>query len=160
MNKLIGLFFIFGLFLSCGFTNNVKFDQKTFNEQRQKWQESNIKNYKYRLSAFGFSGYDGVIIVENGIFKESIKENDYYDDIDYFMEYSTIDRIYETIEDRYKTNNNKYFSINDFFYTEIKIEYDKTNHIPIKIQFIYYESPGVAVDGTFDYEINEFEKNK
>ena len=62
----------------------VKFDQKTFIEQRQLWQDSNVKDYQYQLSA-------------------------------------------------------------------ILIEYDKIN-------YKYYSAPNIAVDGTFHYEITNFNK--
>jgi hypothetical protein len=160
MKKLIGLFLLLGLFGSCGnieYNVEIKFDQIIFNDQRQQWQESNIKNYKYQLLAQGFIGYNGVIIVENGIYKESLSEMDYYD-INIFFDYSTIDEIYNTIENIYETNNNKMYSKSDFYFTEIDIEYDEINNIPIKILYKYYAPSNLTVDGTFNYEIKSFEK--
>jgi hypothetical protein len=149
------------LFTSCDLfttTVNVKFDQKTFNEQRQLWQASNVKNYQYQFYAMGFDSYRGTIIVENGIFKNDIT-SDEYDHIEYFMDYSNIDEIYKTIEKSFYLYNNTKQSINDFYYTEISVKYDKINHIPVKINYNYYNPPAVAVDGTFYYEVNNFSKS-
>ena len=155
---IISLVFIF---FSCDdlskFTVQVKFDQKTFAEQRQLWQEANVKNYQYQLSAIGFIGYRGKIFVENGQFKNDLTSTE-HSEIENFMDYSTIDETYKTIEERFKLNNNTEQSKKDFYLTEILVEYDKINHIPIKINYHYYCPPDLAVDGTFYYEITEFSK--
>jgi len=146
------------LFTTCDLfdiTVKVKFDQKTFNEQRLLWQASNIKDYQYHLSAMGFDGYSGTIFVENGVFKNDITSNEYFT-IEHFKDYSNIDEIYKTVEKVFYLYNNTKQSISDFYYTEIAVKYDKTNHIPTEIHYIYYNPPGVAVDGTFDYEISNF----
>jgi hypothetical protein len=158
MKKLIWLFLLSGLFLSCDdflkYNVEITFDQTAFNNQRQQWMTSNVKNYKYQLLASGFIGYDGQIIVENKKYKESITD----DDINSFKEYSTIDEIYNTIETIYISNNNKMYSKNEFYFTEIYVEYDNINHIPVKINYKYYAPSNLAVDGTFDYEIKSFVK--
>jgi hypothetical protein len=140
-------------------TIEIKFDLATFNEQRKLWQESNTKNYQYNLLAVGFNPYDGIMIVENGEFKECIPEIDYFTEgINGYWHYSTIDEIYEWIEKEYTSNNNKIQDKSEPYLEEIYIEYDKTNHIPIKINDIYYIPSGVSITGTFYYEINSFEK--
>ena len=134
---------------------HVKFDQKTFNEQKQLWQASNTKDYAYHLLASGFMMYDGKITVEDGNFKnEEILHEFSVSSIG--SGYSTIDMIYDRIEEAYKFYNGAQKS--DFYYTEIKVEYDKTNHIPINIHYVCYVSPELAVDGTFDYSITDFNK--
>ncbi|MDR1249215.1 MAG: DUF6174 domain-containing protein [Treponema sp.] len=163
MGKLIGLLLLFllGLFVSCEdlfkYNVEVNFDKKTFTEQRQQWQVFQIKNYAYQLLASGFIGYDGIIIVENNNFKEDLPSHDYYK-IDNFMHYATIDKIYETIEDIYNLYNSTEHSKSEYYLEAIYIEYDKTNHIPIKIDYKYYIPDNMAVDGTFYYEIKNFEK--
>ena len=128
---------------------HVKYDERTFHEQKQLWQASNTKDYEYHLFADGYILYDGKIIVENGRFKEDeILHALSIPSIDMLIGYSTIDRIYETIEEAIKYNT----------YKEIWVEYDKINHIPIRINFIREETPGLAVDGTFDYSISDFKK--
>jgi hypothetical protein len=150
------------LFISCDFiklTVYVKFDQETFNEQRQLWQTSNVKNYQYDFSAYGYSGYRGTIFVENGNFKNAVpseEDSGFF----YFMDYSTVDEIYKTIEERFSYYNDTKQSLNDFYYTEILIEYDKTNHIPVKVNYIYNERPFVIVDGTFYFYIDNFSKTE
>jgi len=134
-------------------TVQVKFDQKTFVEQRQLWQDAKIKNYQYQLSAIGFIYYYGTIFVENGKIKNDVAsvENS---NIENFMNYSTIDDIYKTIEEMF--NSNKKQSKKDVYCTEIKVEYDKIKHIPIDIIYSYYASPDIALDGTFHFKITEF----
>jgi len=135
----------------------VKFDKKTFVEQRQLWQKANIKNYQYQLSAIGFIYYYGTIFVENGKIKNDLPsvENS---NIENFINYSTIDEIYKTIEETFTFHNNKKQSEKDVYYTEIFVEYDKINHIPIDIIYYYYAPSDVALDGTFHYRIAEFSK--
>jgi len=161
MKNIIIICLVF-IFVSCDdlfkITVQVKFDQKTFTEQRRLWQQSNIKNYQYQLSAIGFIPYNGTIFVENGQFKNDLPSGEYFY-IGNFQEYSTIDEIYKTIEELYNIYNNTKQSKKDVYCTEIFIEYDKTNHIPIKIRYYYYCPPNVALDGTFYYEITEFSKS-
>jgi len=163
MKKIVVVFTVF-LFVSCEINVVVDFDQKTFNTQKQLWQASNVKDYQYQLSAYGFDGYDGIIIVENGKYKENIPSyNDYPEDYyeGYLIKsYSTIDEIYKTIEDTFKGTNNKKQSINDVYLSRISVKYDKVNHIPIEIHYEYYIPPfsAIVMDGTFDYYISNFEK--
>jgi hypothetical protein len=42
--------------------------------------------------------------------------------------------------------------------TEISVEYDKTNHVPLTIKYHYHIPPDVAYDGTSDYKIMNFLK--
>ena len=153
------LFSIFYLVVcsSCKKDVVVKFDKNTFVEQKQLWQASNTKDYEYDLFASGFLSYYGKIIVENESFKKQIDLQDYSESlIPFFPNYSTIDLIYKTIEENFNRYNGTKKS--DFYYTEILVEYDKINHIPIKINYKYYCSPRLAVDGTYNYTITNFDK--
>ena len=136
----------------------VKFDEKTFIEQKKLWQLSNTNDYEYHLLANGFVYYYGKIIVKNGSFNNDIilHENS-HSVVSGFSNYSTIDLVYEIIEEMFNSRNNG-TKKTDFYYTEIFVEYDKINHIPIKINYKYYCSPNLAVDGTFDYTITNFNK--
>ena len=103
MKNIIIICLVF-IFVSCDdlfkITVQVKFDQKTFAEQRRLWQQSDVQNYQYQLSAIGFIPYNGTIFVENGQFKNDLPSGEYYN-IENFQEYSTIDKIYKTIEELY-----------------------------------------------------------
>jgi len=162
MKKVIIIFLVFILF-SCAnlskSTTQVKFDKEIFIEQRKLWQQANIKNYQYQLSAIGSIYYYGTIFVENSQFKNDLAfvENS---NIEYFMNYSTIDEIYKTIEEIFNTNNKIKQSKDRVYQTEIFIEYDKISHIPIDIIYYYYTPPDVAHDGTFRYKIAEFKKRE
>ena len=161
MRKIIIICFAVFIFFSCvnspESTLQVKFDQKTFFEQRKLWQEANVKNYQYHLSAIGFIHYYGTIFVENGQIKNDLPSVE-YSDIENFMNYSTIDEIYKTIEEIFTFYNNKKQSEKDVYYTEIFVEYDKIKHIPTEIIYSYYAPSDVALDGTFHYRITEFSK--
>ena len=134
---------------------HVKFDQKTFNEQKQLWQASHTKDYEYQLFGSGFMMYDVKITVEDGNFKdEEILHEFSVSSVG--SGYSTIDMIYERIEEMYKYYNGSEKS--DYYIKEIKVEYDKINHIPIQINYVAYISPDLAVDGTFDYSITNYLK--
>jgi len=136
----------------------VKFDKKTFVEQRQLWQQANIKNYQYQLSAFGgISYYSGTIFVENNQIKKDLPSVE-GTDIENFMDYSTIDEIYKTIEERFNSYNNTKRSKKEVYYTEIIVEYDKAKHIPIDIIYRFYIPSDVVFDGTSHYKIAEFNK--
>jgi hypothetical protein len=160
--KKIMIICMFFILVSCGdpskSTDQVKFDQKTFVEQRQLWQESNVKKYRYQLSAIGFIPYDGIIFVENGNFKSDLPSSGQSSEISNFLDYSTIDEIYKTIEKNLNYYNNTEQSENAYYFTEIAVEYDKINHIPIEIIYYYYAPPNLEVDWTFYYEITEFNK--
>jgi len=150
-------------FFSCAnlseFTVRVKFDQKTFVEQRQLWQQANIKNYQYQLSAIGFIYYYGTIFVENGQYKKDLPSVE-DSNIENFGNYSTLDEIYKSIEETFNSYKNTKRSKNDVYLTEILVEYDKAKHIPIDIIYRYYAPSDVALDGTFHYKIAEFSKKE
>jgi len=150
------IFLIVIVCCSCGKDHvSVKFDKKTFTQQRQLWQASNTKDYEYHLFASGFMMYYGKIHVENGSFKYDEILHEYASSL--FMDYATIDKIYQTIEEIYNHYNKADKS--DFYYNEIEVEYDKTNHIPTKIHYHHFQSPNLAVDGTFYFEISSFKKH-
>jgi hypothetical protein len=151
------------IFFSCAnlteFTVQLKFDQKTFAEQKQLWQQANIKNYQYQLSAIGFIYYYGTIFVENGQIKSDLPSVE-YSNIENFMNYSSIDEIYKTIEEILNSYNDTKQSKKNVYCTEIFVEYDKIRHIPIDIIYYYYTPAGVVHDGTFHYKIAEFSKRE
>jgi len=139
MRKIIGIFFIIGLFVSCEKNVKVGFDHEAFYEQKQLWQTSNVTDYKYHLRAAGWYGmntpiYDGTIIVKNGNYSNNLPVNDHFE-LD--NNYSTIDEIYKTIENMFNENNNKKISMYDGFLDRISVTYDEINHIPIKIGYAY-----------------------
>ena len=146
------------LICSCSKDVSVKFDRRTFVEQRQLWQASNTKDYEYHLFASGFIMYYGKITVENGSFKSDEILHEHSSSITTYLKYSTIDKIYQTIEEIYNFYNGAIRSDYNTYCNEIVVEYDKTNHIPVKINYIHHFSPDIAVDGTFDYEITNFKK--
>ena len=162
MKKLIFCLPVFIMLASCAhlFESNVqvKFDLQTFNEQRQLWQESNVQNYQYQFTAKGFRSYDGTVFVSDGEFMlDRPSDNQRYANIDFFKgEYTTIDETYKRIERLFNAYNNKKFSKADFYFTEIFVEYDTVNHIPIKIAYIFKPSKYIMVDGTFYFEITDF----
>ena len=149
---------IFVLFSTCinDYYVEVVFDQETFAEQRQLWQQSNIKNYQYKFSNnMFFYSYCGLLFIENGEFKYDLPETE-YSDISKYKNFSTIDEIYKTIEETYNWAKNTKRTKNDVYITEIIIEYDKINHIPNIVYFKEYVPPGLFIEGTLYYEITNF----
>jgi hypothetical protein len=149
-------------FISCvgvsnpgGIKQTIKFDYKTFSDQRQLWHNSNVRNYQFQLFAIGFIPYYGTVYVEDGKYKNNTPLDTNFD-FNIFLDYSTIDKIYETIERMF--NNNKEQSEKAVYMTEISVEYDKINHIPLTIKYHYHIPPDVAYDGTTDYKITNFLK--
>jgi hypothetical protein len=131
----------------------VKFDRDTFTEQRQLWQQSNVKNYKYDLVVAGKVGITYTIIIEDGNFKNSSPQTLAN------TGYSTIDEIYKTIEEEsLNLYNIALQTKSDGYYAEILVEYDKVNHIPIEIQYIYNRYPYPPVGEPSYYKINNFNK--
>ena len=135
----------------------LTFDLQTFNEQKQLWQKSNVTDYQYQLTARGFRSYNGIIGVADGNFMGDFPLNDERYRPLPFTNYSTIDNIYKIIEDTFNRHNNTERS-RDMYLTGIFVEYDKTNHIPVKINYTYYISKSIMVDGTFHFEISNFKK--
>ena len=155
MRKLVTIILLAAFSFSCGKDDfvNVKFDYKTFIEQKKLWQESITKNYQYDLFTSGFLLYHGKITVENGDFvKEEIINEHSHTSVS--LGYSTIDNIYETIEGIFNRTNGMKKSV--FYYTKISVEYDKVNHIPTNIVFSYYAAPKLEVDGNFSFTITNF----
>ena len=155
--KIIMFTFLFvALFASCASIVKVEFDQENFNAQRQMWQSSNVKDYQYRLRAVGYMMYDGTIIVENSEYKEDLpSEASVWNNP--FKGFNSIDELYRYIEEQFTSTNNKR-QRKEFYLKEIRIEYDEINHIPIEIHYVYYFSPNVVVDGTFDFFISDFQR--
>ena len=119
----------------------VKFDQETFNTQRQLCRTSDVKNYYYYLYTNLWGGFRGTIIVRNG----------YYDfgnvfTPPYYYDFSSINSIYYHIENKYKEFNMKpipYEKIgrnlppNYASLIGISVKYDGVVHIPVEIDYIY-----------------------
>jgi hypothetical protein len=148
-----------GVSKSGGIKKTVEFDQKTFSEQKQLWHDSNVRNYQYQLFAIGFISYYGTVFVEDGNYKNDTPLDTNFD-INDFQDYSTIDKIYETIGKIFdlNNNNNKEQSEKTVYMTEISVEYDKINHVPLTLKYHYHIPPDVAYDGTSDYKITNFQK--
>ena len=166
MKTMSGIIISFCLFtfISCRSTSKsddiiqtVKFDHKVFSEQRRLWHDSNVKNYRYQLSAIGPFPYHGTVYVQDGNYKNDTPLDSSFE-ITNFLEYSTINKIYETIERMFDSNNNKEQSEKAVYMTEISVEYDTINHVPLAIKYHYHIPPDVAFDGTSDYKITNFLK--
>ena len=160
MKNIIVLLLFSVILISCnsnGSIVQIEFDQTTFNNQRQLWQLSNFKNYSYRLQAIGFFSYDGIIIVENGDYKNNLPSVG-SDEINVFINFTSIDEIYKWIDLVFTSNNNKEQQLDEYYLMEISVLYDEMYHIPIEIHFINYVAPGVHVSGVFDYYISDFKR--
>ena len=158
MKRTASVLLIFGLLVSCDLLTpkvEIKFDKAAFNAQRELWQSSNIKNYSYSLRAVGLFSYDGTIIVENGEYRENLPSEGSDEISGVFRHYTSIDEIYSWIDLMYTSNNNIKPDPGHHL-EEILVLYDEALHIPVEVHDIYYVSPGVIIDGTFDYYISDF----
>ena len=158
MMRIVLFILSFGLFISCDLIGNrveIKFDQETFNNQRQLWQASEVKNYTYRLRSPGFFNYDGKILVKDGEFNDHIPTES-SDGINAFMNHASIDEIYRTIDLFFSSNNNKNRKPDDVYLSEISVTYDIVNHIPIEIHYINYIPQGVHITAINDFYISDF----
>jgi hypothetical protein len=164
MGKIIGFFIVFSLILpSCKANKTdvkVEFDQEAFITHRQKWQQANVNNYKYQLIAYDNKEnkeYSAIITVENGIYKENSHASDDFN-INYFLNFSTIDKIYNWLELTYNENDIFRFTKFGIYITNIYAEYDEINHIPIIINYKIKAPFFIDVDGINYFKINNFEK--
>jgi hypothetical protein len=139
-----------------GMKKTVEFDQKTFSEQKRLWHDSNVTHYQYQLFAIGFIPYYGTVFVEDGKYKNDAPLDMNFD-INDFLDYSTIDKVYETIGRMFDSNKEE-LSEKAVYMTRISVEYDKINHVPLTIKYHYHIPPDVAYDGTSDYKIENFQK--
>ncbi|MDR1937921.1 MAG: DUF6174 domain-containing protein [Tannerellaceae bacterium] len=151
------------LLVSCGINptskhNEVEFDYETFSGERDRWILSETENYQYILYSRGFMPVHSLITVENGQYKsQTVLLNDALDPKwPEAGSYLTINEIYEIIETQFRRYQGIEVSDDDFYYTGIEVEYDKANHIPVKINYVTHIPPSLAVDGNFYYEVREF----
>jgi hypothetical protein len=115
-----------------------------------------VRDYQYQLFAIGFIPYYGTVFVEDGKYKNDAPLDMNFD-INGFLDYSTIDKVYETIERMFDSNKEE-LSEKAVYMTRISVEYDKVNHVPLAIKYHYHIPPDVAFDGTVDYKIADFQK--
>jgi hypothetical protein len=146
-----------GVSKSGGKKKTVEFDHKSFLEQKQLWLDTNVRNYQYQLFAIGFISYYGTVYVEDGNYINDTPLDMNFD-INNFLDYSTIDKVYETIGRMFDSNNNDGQSEKAVYMTRISVEYDKINHVPLTIKYHYHIPPDVAYDGTSDYKIENYQK--
>ncbi len=169
----ITIFFIlfFMIFLSCDFlekyTNKeryIDFDKDAYNTNLKKWQDHDIKDYKFDYHIIGSDDFSSHyrIYVRNGLvdsaewidFNGNVIGSGYVADISNF---ETINKIFEKIIDRYNKNNGKKVSNNDCYYTAFIIDYDSTYGFPTKIVFDEYVPENVADAGASYHYIKNFE---
>jgi len=166
MGKIIGLFIVLSLILlSCEANKSnvkVEFDQEAFIAHRQKWQQANVNNYKYQLIAYDNKEkkeYSAIITVENGIYKENSLTSDDFN-INDFLNFSTIDKIYNWLESTYNENDIFRFTKIGAYVTNIYVEYDEINHIPVIINYKIKAPFFIDINGIDYFKINNFEKDE
>jgi len=133
-------------FISCGLSKNtIDFDYNLFLREKNAWEQSKPDNYQYKFFRSN-PGFDpemsALIFVENGQYKGQIPDEGAWL-VGASSDFQTIDDIFGNIENIYKTNY-------DDRLLKINIEYDITNHIPIKTEF-FYDYDGVLDMGNYLY---------
>jgi acetylornithine deacetylase/succinyl-diaminopimelate desuccinylase-like protein len=124
---------------------NVDFDYNKFTKEKLLWDSSKPANYQFNLESHIYDrvNYDTVdvdtlIIAENGKYKTQIPNTNEFDITFRSYRNETITDIYEYIEKEYKEyhgNRPGFFNIS---LSEIEIEYDTENHIPVEVKLSYY----------------------
>jgi hypothetical protein len=149
---------------------NVEFDYNTFKKEKLLWNSSKPANYQFKLEydIYGSSNNGSIsantlIVVENGVYKTQIPkytiDEDGYTSRSYRNE--TITDIYEYIEREYKKfHKNRPGSVSSYL-TEIEIEYDTRNHIPVEVKLHYYcpTAIGPSQSGYDEIYITEYKVN-
>jgi hypothetical protein len=135
---------------------DVYFHYERFKEEKSLWNSSKPPNYQFNLETdihdnsnkAGFSA-NTLIIVEKGKYKTQIP-NYTFEETGYTSKSSrneTINDIYEYIESEYLRFHNKKPASRGSYLTEIEIEYDIKNHIPVTVR-MWYTNPAVFLDSS------------
>ncbi len=172
MNKKnISILLFLILFFGCDYlekyTNKeryIDFDKEVYDTNLKKWQDQKQENYKFEYSGFGFIGFDYKIVVKDGYVNSYAYKIDNSDSGDVSgdmnkdnYDLKTIDDIFEEIIDTYNRNNGIKVANDDCYYRAINVEYDPIYGFPTSIGYDLYVPENLAVDGTFDYSLGNFE---
>ncbi|MBQ1998793.1 MAG: hypothetical protein II220_04835 [Spirochaetales bacterium] len=140
---------------ACSTYVDVDFDSETYERELEAWKEAKITKYEYTYEMHGDGGgFYNVSVdgnkceVTDKITGETYINNDY-----------RIEKIYEDIKSHYDWSQGTEINSCDslyFYYSEIIVQYDTVNHIPLTISYIYEVPENLAVDGTFYYKITDF----
>jgi hypothetical protein len=121
----------------------VVFDYNKFKKEEALWNTSKPPNYQFNFYLdnnnnlnYGSVYVNTLIIVENGAFKNQIPV-DYNGYTHKTYRNETIDDVYEYIEKEYLRYNNYRPKPTSSTLTQIDIEYDTKNHIPIEVKLCY-----------------------
>lgn len=131
----------------------ISFDYETFTYHKNAWIRSDIKNYSYTYYSSGFSHWYAEVFVENG---EFIRLNEYENSNSMEFYKDTMTDLYNSIEEIFHSERDN----DDFYITSIRVEYNKDNNTIKSVDYDYYKSPKIEVDGNFSYSISNFIINK
>lgn len=132
----------------------LQFDYEKFTSEKEAWTSAQIQNYSFEYYSSGFMFEDVMVIVENGIYKESVGINN-----SVMTEYpKSINDIYAELEAFYWGNVDTIYFDTELYVTSVKIEYD-SNHIPAKVSYESHIPIGMCVDGNSGFSIKNFSVN-
>lgn len=143
---------LLGFVVSACSNDDIDFDKKKFDAQREKWDKAAIENYSFLIDYFsGVNGpQEAIITVEHGENKsiETTFGNE-------FERFTSIADIYNDIEKAYTlhSENLKNKEIQGF---TIKIEYNNTYHYPEKVEYYVTHHESILGGYYYDYTIKEF----
>ena len=139
--------------------NNLNNIYKEYLFEKNKWNESEITNYQFRIRnhwAIGMgNALNSVVIVKDGEYFDeyNIGTEDYMKNIirDWNEEYKTIDSIYEYLKECFDFYKNEKIDFIKGYCKNIVVKFDKDNHIPIAIIWEFWHNPIVNISDRLYY---------
>ena len=123
-----------------------EFDEETFKNEKQAWEQLNYQNYSYTFSSesSSYGLIENNITVTNGI---AVGDNE-------DMEAYTISEIYNNCENTANSYLSGSMNNGESFHISYFLKYDKEFHIPTKISFTRYNMPPGG--GGYSSELSNF----
>ena len=155
MKKLLLFISVLSLCLSsCKDEIDAAFDRKSYDRNKKKWEQLNIKDYSYEYTVgcmCDFPRPPGIIVVRDGKIQELIPWNSDYAESNY-ERYMTIDCLFKEIESVVNEIKDKN---SDRYGCEIQVEYDEKYFYPKS----FYITMKYVLDGPNRFiDITRFEK--
>jgi len=144
-NSLIGILTLALCFTGCitDVKVSVDFDYDDFVSEQEAWNASKPANYQfhYESQSDGYSTWvKTLIVVENGEFVSQTPDEEYTE----AHKGLTIDDIYESVQNAYLRYDGATVKSNEDYLKSIDVEWDRENHIPLKVIMRYYVPPMLA----------------
>jgi len=149
VKKLILLFFLLCIFVSCSFDEyGFEFDEKSFNIAKEKWESLGLENYSFDIygETCKFTDYfHGNVIVNDNIGKISFDKYTLKE-----WNIKTFDDLFSEIYKSYQ-NAKKGYSAGKYDLVSYKIDYDETYFYPKSAEIRVHKGSDKEVQGVLFY---------